>query len=62
MSVTLTAKVLVVSDGVSEGTRVDRAGPKVVARLVDAAFAVIDHDVTQDGIDEVAFALRGLAL
>ena len=60
MSFTLTAKVLVVSDGVSDGTRVDSAGPKVVQRLVDAGFAVIDHEVTADGIDEVAFSLRDL--
>jgi molybdopterin adenylyltransferase len=60
VSFTLAAKVLVVSDGVSGGTRVDRAGPKVVKRLVDAGFAVIDHEVTADGIDEVAFSLRDL--
>jgi molybdopterin biosynthesis enzyme MoaB len=53
--------VLVCSDGVSEGTREDRAGPKVVERLVEAGFAVIDHRVCADGIDAVAFALRDLA-
>src|SRR5439155_18908701 len=58
--VQLVAKVLVVSDGVHEGTREDRAGPKVVARLNDAGWAVIEHQVTADGIDEVAFALRDL--
>jgi molybdenum cofactor synthesis domain-containing protein len=56
----LAAKVLVVSDGVHHGTRVDSAGPKVVQRLVDAGFAVLAHDVTADGVDEVAGALRGL--
>jgi molybdenum cofactor synthesis domain-containing protein len=61
MSVALAAKVLVVSDGVAHGTREDRAGPEIVARLVDAGFAVLDHEVTADGIDEVAFALRDLA-
>lgn len=61
MTSALAAKVLVVSDGVHHGTRVDSAGPKVVKRLVDAGFAVIDHEVTPDGIDEVAFALRDLA-
>jgi molybdenum cofactor synthesis domain-containing protein len=60
VSVQLVAKVLVVSDGVHEGTREDRAGPKVVARLVEAGWAVIEHQVTADGIDEVAFALRDL--
>jgi molybdopterin adenylyltransferase len=60
MTFALAAKVLVVSDGVHHGTRVDRAGPKVVTRLVDAGFAVIAHEVTADGIDEVASALRDL--
>ncbi|MFI5052727.1 MAG: molybdenum cofactor biosynthesis protein B [Acidimicrobiia bacterium] len=54
------AKVLVVSDGVVAGTRQDNAGPKVVARLVEAGFAVLEHQVSADGIDEVAFALRDL--
>jgi molybdopterin adenylyltransferase len=54
------AKVLVVSDGVVAGTRTNNAGPKVVARLVEAGFEVLDHVVTQDGIDEVAGALREL--
>jgi molybdopterin adenylyltransferase len=61
VSFPLAAKVLVVSDGVAHGTRTDSAGPKVVGRLVDAGFAVLDHEVTPDGIDEVAFALRDLA-
>ncbi len=61
MSDQLAAKVLVVSDGVAEGTRVDNAGRKVVERLVEAGFAVVDHRVTPDGIDEVAIALRDLA-
>jgi molybdenum cofactor synthesis domain-containing protein len=56
----LQAKVLVVSDGVVAGTRTDSAGPRVVARLVDAGYAVVDHAVTADGIDEVAGALRDL--
>ena len=60
VKIDLVAKVLVCSDGVAEGTRDDRAGPKVVERLVDAGFAVIDHRVSADGIDEVAFALRDL--
>lgn len=56
----LEAKVLVVSDGVVAGTRDDVAGPAVADRLEDAGFAVVAHEVTADGIDEVAFALRGL--
>jgi molybdopterin adenylyltransferase len=58
----LQAKVLVVSDGVVAGTRTDSAGPKVVARLVEAGFDVVDHAVTADGIDEVAAALRALTV
>jgi molybdopterin adenylyltransferase len=56
----LVAKGLVVSDGVHEGTRDDHAGPKVVERFHEAGWAVIDHQVTADGIDEVAFSLRQL--
>jgi molybdenum cofactor synthesis domain-containing protein len=56
----LVAKVLVVSDGVVAGTREDNAGRKVVARLVEAGFAVLEHRVSTDGIDEVASALRDL--
>jgi molybdenum cofactor synthesis domain-containing protein len=59
--VELAAKVLVVSDGVMAGTRVDNAGRKVVARLTEAGFAVLEHRVCADGIDEVATALRELA-
>jgi molybdenum cofactor synthesis domain-containing protein len=62
MTFTLAAKVLVVSDGVAEGTRVDNAGRKVVDRLVEAGYAVLDHNVTRDGIDEVSFALRDLVV
>jgi molybdenum cofactor synthesis domain-containing protein len=60
VGVELVAKVLVVSDGVHEGTRQDKAGPKVVERLGEAGWAVIDHQVTADGIDQVAAALRDL--
>jgi molybdenum cofactor synthesis domain-containing protein len=56
----LHAKVLVVSDGVVAGTRVDNAGPKVAARLSEAGFEVLEHAITSDGIDEVASALRAL--
>jgi molybdenum cofactor synthesis domain-containing protein len=62
VTVTPAAKVLVVSDGVADGTRVDSAGRKVVDRLVDAGFAVLEHRVTRDGIDEVSFALRDLVV
>jgi molybdopterin adenylyltransferase len=58
--VDLLAKVLVVSDGVAAGTREDTSGPRLVDRLVEAGFVVLDHEVSPDGIDEVAFALRDL--
>jgi molybdopterin adenylyltransferase len=60
LTVDLLAKVLVVSDGVAAGTREDTAGRKIVDRLVEAGFVVLDHQVSADGIDEVAFALRDL--
>jgi molybdopterin adenylyltransferase len=56
----LAAKVLVCSDGVADGSRADRAGPALVERLGAAGFEVRAHEVTRDGIDEVAFALRDL--
>ena len=59
-SALLSAKVLVVSDGVADGTRVDNAGRKVVDAARRGRFTVLAHEVTRDGIDEVAFALRGL--
>jgi molybdenum cofactor synthesis domain-containing protein len=58
VQVDLAAKVLVCSDGVAEGSRLDRAGPRIVERLGEAGFAVLDHRVTPDGIDAVSGALR----
>lgn len=52
------AKVLTVSDGVVAGTREDRSGAALVARLTEAGFTVVDHVVTSDGRAEVAAALR----
>ncbi len=57
----LRAKVLTVSDGVVAGTRVDRSGPALEQRLTDAGFAVAARAAVQDGVAEVADALRGLA-
>ena len=56
----LWAKVLTVSDGVAEGTREDRSGRALVVRLVEAGFEVLEHGVSEDGVDPVAAALRGL--
>lgn len=54
----LRAKVLTVSDGVAAGTRDNRAGMALVARLERAGFEVVDHRVVADGIDTVADSLR----
>ena len=57
----LRARVLTVSDGVAEGTREDRSGHALVERLRAAGFDVDQHDVTGDGVEAVASALRELA-
>lgn len=55
---TLTAKVLTVSDGVADGSRADKSGVALVARLQDAGYEIAAHEVTRDGRDAVAGALR----
>ena len=54
----LRAKVLTVSDGVAAGSRDDKSGSALVARLRDAGYKVADHRVSSDGSDAVAEALR----
>ena len=54
----LAAKVVTVSDGVVAGTREDRSGEVLVARLTEAGFDVVDRRVTADGAAEVAAVLR----
>jgi molybdopterin adenylyltransferase len=56
--VILRAKVLTVSDGVAAGSRDDKSGSALVARLRDAGYEVADHRVSSDGSDAVAEALR----
>lgn len=56
----LRAKVLTASDGVAAGTRDDRSGKALVARLEEAGYHVVEHRVSEDGIDVVADALRDL--
>src|SRR5438094_7011886 len=56
--VTLTAKVLTVSDGVADGSREDKSGVALVARLQDAGYEIAAHEVTRDGRDAVAGTLR----
>jgi molybdenum cofactor synthesis domain-containing protein len=57
----LQAKVLTVSDGVVGGTREDRSGGARVARLTDAGFDVIAHEVIAHGSDAVADALTRMS-
>jgi len=56
--VTLRAKVLTVSDGVAAGSRDDKSGTALVARLRHAGYEVASHEVTPDGRDPVAGALQ----
>lgn len=55
------AKVLTVSDGVVDGTREDRSGAALEARLSEAGFEVVERRVVADGTESVAAALRELA-
>ncbi len=55
------AKVLTISDGVVHGTRDDVSGRALVAQLTNGGFEVVDHQVTADGSENVASALRTLA-
>jgi len=54
------AKVLTVSDGAVHGTREDRSGAALEARLTDAGWAVVERRVVEDGAESVADALRAL--
>lgn len=55
------AKVLTVSDGVAEGTREDRSGAALVARLGEAGYELAEQRVVADGEGPVARALEALA-
>jgi molybdenum cofactor synthesis domain-containing protein len=56
----LRAKILTVSDGVIAGTRQDRSGPALAARLREAGWEITDRWAVADGVDAVAEALREL--
>ena len=56
----LRAKVLTVSDGVIAGTRQDRSGPALAARLREAGWEVADRWAVADGVEPVSEALREL--
>jgi molybdenum cofactor synthesis domain-containing protein len=49
----LRAKILTVSDGVSEGTRVDESGPALAVRLEEAGYEVIERRTVRDGSESV---------
>jgi len=55
------AKILTVSDGVVAGTRDDRSGEVLAARLADDGFDVVERRVVADGVDSVRVALVELA-
>jgi molybdopterin adenylyltransferase len=57
----LAAKVLTVSDGVMAGTREDRSGEAVAARLAEAGFDVVERTACADGVQAVATSLLRLA-
>lgn len=56
----LFAKVLTVSDGVVAGTRDDSSGRALAERLVSEGFVVVEHKITEDGVEPVATVLRAL--
>ena len=53
----LLAKVLTVSDGVIAGTRENRSGAALVERLTAEGYAVVEHRVVADGIQNVGEAI-----
>jgi molybdenum cofactor synthesis domain-containing protein len=57
----LAAKVLTVSDGVVAGTRDDRSGVALVARLQADGYDVVEHRVVTDGVEPVAAALVAMS-
>ena len=57
----LLAKVLTVSDGVFYGTRRDLSGDALVEYLTEIGWDVVDRSVTEDGLEEVACALKAFS-
>ncbi len=58
----LTAKVLTISDSVAGGTRPDRSGAALVARLESLGFAVVETAVVPDGVAPVSGRIRAMAV
>jgi molybdenum cofactor synthesis domain-containing protein len=57
----MSAAVVTVSDGASQGTRTDVSGPAVAARLEAAGFTVVERKVVPDERLEIARVLRVMA-
>lgn len=58
---TLEAKVLTVSESVHAGTREDRSGDALCARLASRGFDVVERRTVPDGVEPVASALAEMA-
>ena len=55
------AKVVTASDGVIAGTREDRSGDALVARLEEAGWTIVDRRAIADGVESVRDTLIELA-
>ena len=55
------ARILTVSDSVASGRSADRSGPEIERCLTEAGFIVDARDVTPDGVETVASALRAMS-
>ena len=58
---TMAAKVLTVSDGVIHGTRDDRSGAALEARMAEEGWAVVERAVCADGVEPVASTVARMA-
>jgi molybdenum cofactor synthesis domain-containing protein len=58
----LQAKVLTISDSVSQGASIDRSGPELSVALATHGFEVIELRVVPDGLIPVAEAITEMAL
>jgi molybdopterin adenylyltransferase len=60
--VTLDAKVLTISESVSQGNREDRSGDELAAALASRGFRVVERRTVPDGVGPVAAALKELCV
>lgn len=58
---TLQVKIVTVSDGVHYGTREDKSGATLEARVIAEGWDFVERTVTEDGTEPVAATLRSLA-